>query len=88
MKVCHDALTDIAWLLGEDRRKTGITWQEMFSAEDTAVVATCAFCSSDRVNTFKCAPAPGAETDVCQVAGCRKPAVNRLLGNDHKRRLP
>ena len=51
MKVCHDALTDI-WLLGEDR-KTGISWQEMFSAEDTAVVATCAFCSSDRVNTFK-----------------------------------
>ena len=50
LKVCHDALTDI-WLLGDDT-ETGISWEEMFSKDPAAVVATCDFCASDRVNTF------------------------------------
>ena len=49
LKVCHGALTDI-WLLGDDT-ETGISWEEMFSKDPAAVVATCDFCASDRVNT-------------------------------------
>ena len=66
LKVCHDALTDI-WLLGDDT-ETGISWEEMFSKDPAAVVATCDFCASDRVNTFGLGTAADAEFDTkCQL---------------------